>query len=295
MWDLDLNYYPWLRDGDRPSVVENISSLQQNYGPDNFWQDAASAEPLIRIVGAVHIQAEHDPRDHVRETTWLQGLADAPGSKSIPQAIVGNADLAAPDVEGVIERHCAHRNMRGIRQALHRRLTADPYYDPLEDPAFQRNFGLLARYGLSFDLQYFQEQALRVVALVQKHPNVQFILTHAGMPLQTNDEYVALWRRNLKMLAQFPNVAIKISGFGLADPDWNTDTVKRMGQAVITMFGIERCMLASNFPVERVHRSYSDIWHAFSIAFRDASAAERDALFIGNAMRFYRIDPSTIN
>jgi predicted TIM-barrel fold metal-dependent hydrolase len=136
---------------------------------------------------------------------------------------------------------------------------------------------------------------LGVVALVQKHPNVQFILTHAGMPLQTTDDYVALWRRNLKVLAKFPNVAVKISGFGLADPNWDSKTVKRIGQVVIEMFGVERCMLASNFPVERIHRSYSAIWHAFSIAFGDASASERDALFIGNATRFYRIDTSTIN
>ena len=129
LWDLKENYYPWLCDGDRPSVVRDYSSLRKNYLISDFLQDIGDLE----IVASVHIQAEHDPRDHVRETRWLQAVADDPGSRGMPNAIVANADLAAPDAEEVLRKHCEFRNVRGIRQALHRRLEESPSYDPLFD------------------------------------------------------------------------------------------------------------------------------------------------------------------
>lgn len=289
LWDLDRNYYPWLADGDRPSVVKDYSTLRRNYVAADLLRDAASVAPALALVAGVHIQAEHDPSDHVRETAWLQEVADADSSGGLPQAIVGNADLAAADAQQVLEAHCAFRNMRGIRHALHRRLDAQPRYDPLEDPVFQRNFGLLARYGLSFDLQFFQDQGEAVVALVRAHPGVQFVLTHCGMPLATGEEYLAGWRRNLRALAQFPNVAVKISGFGLWQPDWDVSTVREYGGFVLDLFTPSRCMLASNFPVERIHRGYDQVWHAYVEAFGQLSPTEQDALFAANAARIYRI------
>jgi predicted TIM-barrel fold metal-dependent hydrolase len=289
LWDLGTNYYPWLSDGDRPSVVKDFSSLRRNYLVADFDADASPLGPAMVREAAVHIQAEHDPSDHVRETSWLQSVADQPSSSGTPQAIVANADLAARDAHKVLEAHCAFRNTRGIRQALHRRLHSSPRYDPLEDPTFQRNFGLLERMELSFDLQFFQEQGAGVIELVRKHPGVQFILTHCGMPLSTDDAYLAQWRRNLHALAALPNVAVKISGFGLWAPQWDAGTVQTFGGPCIDLFGIERCMLASNFPVERIHKAYDQVWLAYADAFAGLSADEHHALFAGNARRFYRI------
>jgi predicted TIM-barrel fold metal-dependent hydrolase len=294
LWDLDRNYYPWLAQGDRPSVVKDYSSLRRNYVPADFWRDAQSLAPDMEVLGVVHIQAEHDPNEHVRETRWLQEIAGSEGSRGIPQAIVGNADLAAPNAEQVLSEHCAHANMRGIRQALHRRLEAQPPYDPLQDPAFQRNVPLLARHGLSFDLQYYQQQGEAVAALVRANPDVQFILTHAGMPLQQDAAYLELWRSNLTRLAQYPNVAVKISGLGMLDPQWDHAGLKTVADLCIDLFTPTRCMLASNFPVERIHRSYKFVWQAYADHFRHHSQAEQDALFFGNATRYYRIDPARL-
>jgi len=290
LWDLETNYYPWLSDGDRPSVVKDYSLLRRNYLVADFDEDARALAPAMVRVAAVHIQAEHDPSDHVRETAWLQSVADHPASADTPQAVVANADLAADDAQQVLEAHCAFRNTRGIRQALHRRLHTSPRYDPLEDPAFHRNFSLMNRFGLSFDLQFFQEQGDGVVALVRTHPEVQFILTHCGMPLSMEGEYLARWRRNMQALAALPNVAVKVSGFGLWAPQWDAATVKEFGGWCVDLFGVKRCMLASNFPVERIHARYDEVWLRYSEAFADLSTHEREALFAGNARRLYRIE-----
>lgn len=287
LWNLEENYYPWLSDGDRPSVVSDYSSLRRNYLVTDFILDHAGLD----VVAAVHIQAEHDPRDHLRETRWLQGVADDAASRGIPQAIVANADLAADDAQALLEAHCAFRNVRGIRQALHRRLQDVPPYDPLLDPAFRKKFHLLGRYGLSFDLQFFPHQGAEVESLVREHPAVQFILTHAGMPLWRDAERLALWRRNVVRLAQYPNVATKISGFGMWDGAWNARSIEPVVALAIEHFSCARCMLASNFPVEGINKTYAEVWQIYAEYFAAWSGAERQALFCDNALRYYRLDP----
>jgi predicted TIM-barrel fold metal-dependent hydrolase len=286
LWNLDENYYPWLSEGNRPSVVGDYSSLRRNYEVGDFISDTAGLD----VIAAVHIQAEHDPRDNVRETRWLQGVADRPGSRGIPQAIVVNEDLAASGAEEALAAHCAFRNVRGMRQALHRRLQESPAYDPLLDPAFRKNFALLEKFGLSFDLQFFPQQGAEVESLVRENARVQFILTHAGMPLWHDEERLGLWRRGVTRLAQYPNVATKISGFGMWDGTWTSRSIDAIVSLVLERFSPARCMLASNFPVEGIHKKYADVWRIYAEYFAGWSADERRALFCDNALRYYRID-----
>jgi len=285
LWDLQENYYPWLNDGDRSSVVPNYSSLRSNYLISDFLGDAAG----IDLLAAVHIQAEHDPRDHVRETRWLQQVANAPESHGFPQAIVANVDLAAPEAQEVLEGHMAYRNMRGLRQALHRRLDESVPYDPLFDPVWQRNFRLVRDFELSFDLQFFPEQGEGVVELVRAHPDVQFILTHVGMPYMQHEERHALWRRNMTALSMMPNVAVKMSGFGMFDSAWTPESIRPLTDFVLEHFRPERCLLASNYPVEGIVKPYREIWAAYAQCFADLSPHEQAALFHANAKRLYRL------
>lgn len=287
LWDLELNYYPWLSDGDRPSVVGDYTALRRSYRIGDFLADIGDLD----VIAAVHIQAEHDPRDHVRETRWLQGVAEAPASRGLPQAIVANADLADPEAERVLEAHAAFANVRGIRQAVHRRLNEHPPYDPLKDPAWLKAFPLLRRYGLTFDLQLFPHQVDDAVALIRDNPDTVFVLTHCAMPLWPDRDSRALWRANLVKLAAFPNVSVKLSGFGLWDPKWTAVSIAPMVRLLIDRFSVERCMLASNFPVESLARGYRAVWDAYDKLFAAWSADERHALFCANALRIYRISP----
>ncbi len=286
LWDLKANYYPWLSDGNRPSVVADYSSLRKDYLVADLLADMAGLD----VIAGVHIQAEHDPRDHVRETRWLQGVADAPASRGFPHAIVANADLAAPDAERVLEAHCEFRNVRGIRQAAHRRLEETPPYDPLLDPKWLANFRLMAKYRLSFDLQLFPEQVDAAVSLMRANPDVQFILTHCGIPLWPEPARRVVWRQSIPKLAACPNAAVKISGFGLYDTHWDAKSIDPIVAPVVEAFTPARCLLASNFPVERIVRKYADVWRIYGEYFAGWSQEEREALFFRNALRYYRID-----
>jgi predicted TIM-barrel fold metal-dependent hydrolase len=285
LWDLSENHYPWLVDTDRPSLVANRSSLRRNYLVADYLRDIGS----LHVMAGVHIQAEHDHRDPVRETRWLQRVADDPASRGFPQAIVADVDFATDDAERALEGHCAFVNVRGIRHALHRRLDDPVPYDPLHDPKWVGNFPLLKKYSLSFDLQLFPRQAPAAADLIRRNPDVQFVLTHAAMPFARDADSIALWQRGISDYAQFPNVAIKLSGFGGYDPTWSAASIDSVVTEVIAAFGPHRCMLASNYPVEGLVKGYADIWAVFFEYFASYSGAEREMLFWRNAARIYRL------
>jgi predicted TIM-barrel fold metal-dependent hydrolase len=275
-----------LCDGDRPTLVRNFQALRRNYLIADFLRDAGE----LPLIGAVHVQAEHDPKDPVRETRWLQKVADRPAPRGFPQAIIADADFASADIERVLEQHCTFPNMRGIRHALHRRLGATPSYNPLEDPAWTKNFPLLKTFGLSFDMQLFPEQAERAVALIRANPEIQIILTHCGMPFRTDSEGRSRWKESIRAYAALPNVAVKISGFGGYDENWSAKSIDPIISEVVGAFGPQRCMLASNFPVEGLVRRYDEIWRIYDGYFAGYSQDERDGLFWRNAAAIYRLD-----
>jgi predicted TIM-barrel fold metal-dependent hydrolase len=289
LWDLDENYYPWLSDGDRPSLIKDYASLRKNYLVADLLRDIAE----LNVVAGVHIQAEHDHADVVRETRWLQRVADAPASRGFPQAIVADADFTLPDIERILEAHCVFPNTRGIRHALHRRLDAPEPYDPLRDPTWHRNFPLLRKFGLSFDMQLFPSQAEHAVRLVADNPDILIIFTHAGMPMWSDAENMARWKSAIRRYAALPNTAMKISGFGSHDANWSAQSIAPVVNEIMEAFGPGRCMLASNFPVDRVAKSYAGIWQSFAACFANYSPDEQELLFWRNAVRFYRLDIGT--
>jgi predicted TIM-barrel fold metal-dependent hydrolase len=285
LWDLDENHYPWLVDESHPSLVQGRAALRRNYRVADYLRDVGD----LPVIAGVHVQAEHDYRDRVRETRWLAKVAVQPECRGFPQAIVADADFASRDVEEVLAQHASFANTRGIRHALHRRLDAVEPYDPLLDPAWVRNFALLEKYGLSFDMQLFPRQAEGGIDLIRGNPGVQFVLTHNAMPFQRDAASVELWSRAIRGYAAYPNVAIKISGFGAFDPEWNVRSIDPIVSRVIEAFTPRRCMLASNFPVEGLVKPYRDIWNVYFEYFAPYSKDEQEMLFWRNAARIYRI------
>lgn len=286
LWNLDENYYPWLADGNRPTLIKDFFKLRQNYLVSDLKQDFGD----LNVIAGVHIQAEHDHSDTVRESRWLQKLADDPASGGFPHAIVADADFGKPDIERELEGHKAFRNVRGIRHVLHRYLDGPEPYDPLKDPMWHRNFPLLAKYDLSFDMQLFHRQADDAVHLIGNNPGVQIILDHAGMPIWSDAENMARWRDALRRYASFPNVAVKVSGFGTHEPDWDAESIDPVVSEVMEAFGPGRVMLASNFPVDRLAKTYAETWSNFAEYFASYSEDEKEQIFWRNAARYYRID-----
>ena len=93
----------------------------------------------------------------------------------------------------------------------------------------------------------------------------------------------------MRALAQAPNVACKISGLGMGDWTWTVESIRPYVEEAIAAFGVERCMFASNFPVDKLFGSYDKVMESFKSITLGYSPDERIALFHDNAARFYRI------
>jgi predicted TIM-barrel fold metal-dependent hydrolase len=305
LWDLDRHHYPWLAEADHDRGWGDWSALRRNYGVEQLMQDVAGLETgppsgragsggPWRLVGSIHVQANIDPLDPVAETRWLDGLAaDPANARGLPSGIVAWADFSTPAVNHLLDAHAqASSRMRGIRQVLNRH--PDPRLnraarDFLADTAWRDRLGALRRYGWSFDAQVYGHQMDALAALATRYDSIQFIVDHAGMPVERDRDRLAGWRKGLRVLARCPNVVIKLSGYGMADNDWTVDRLKPYVIEPIECFGADRAMFASNFPVDRLMSNYSRLWQAYDALTQDASRTERAALFCGTARRIYKI------
>jgi len=287
-WDLECNYLPWLCDeAPIPFRYGNYDALRRNYLPEDYLRDAANHH----VVKTVYVETEWNPADPVGETRWLQKIIAATG---FPHAIVAGARLDDPEVEAALAGHAEFAQVRGIRH----KPSAAPSPDRVErnapgamgDPAWRRGFALLQRYGLSFDLQTPWWHLAEAAELARDFPDARIILNHTGLPADRTEAGLAGWRQAMTLLAAEPNVAVKISGLGQPGRPW---TVAANGPIVldtIRIFGVERCMFASNFPVDSLCAEFDTIFTGFKTIVRGFAAAEQRRLFHENAVWIYRLE-----
>ena len=110
------------------------------------------------------------------------------------------------------------------------------------------------------------------------------------MRLLSDHIHPAAWRKAMEVIAAAPNVHVKISEFGLKDQAWDYAANRRIVRDALSIFGIERAMFASNFPVAGLRIGYGDLVRALARMVEDITPAQRNALFWKNAARFYRLD-----
>ncbi|WP_108660363.1 amidohydrolase family protein [Acuticoccus kandeliae] len=290
LWDIGLNYYPWLTDQITKRVCGEYSAIRKNYLIGDFLADLDG----LPVIATVHEEAVHDRADPVRETCWLSAVADAPDAvnpRHFPNGIVAYCDLARRDAPRMLDAHAAYSRLRGVRQMLHEAMVdpdkpAAPLY---ENPLWRQNLREVSRRGLNFDIQLYPEQMDDGYTVVKSEPELQFVLCHTGQPLDRTDEGIAAWKRGMRRLASLPNIAVKISGLGMFDRTWTVDTIRPFVLDTIDIFGAHRAMFASNFPVDGMMTTYRRLWCAYEAITRGFSDAERRLLFAGNAQRIYRV------
>ena len=286
-WDLGRNPYPWLQDPEPiPFRYGDYSALKRNYLPADLERDTEGFTP----VKTVHIEAEWDRAKPVDETRWLSGLAAATGR---PSACVAHVALDGPAVEDTLAQQAAFPLVRGIR---HKPVTAAMRADAqrglpgsMDDERWRRGHALLARHGLSFDLQAPWWNLDQAADLARDFPGTQMIINHTGLPVDRSPEGLAGWRAALERVAPCPNVALKISGLGQRGQAWTANANVPIIRDAIAIFGPERCMFASNFPVDSLVAGYETILSGFLAAIADRPDAERRQLLHDNAQRIYRL------
>lgn len=287
LWDLSRARYGWLQDTPLPnnpagdmSPIANRNYLLENYRIDT---DGWNVDKIV------HVECGMPRGQQLAETDWLQSLAHAQGA---PQGIVAGADLLDPELEALLEAQASRPNVRGVRQIVCWHENALKTYtsrDLLKDPLWIQGFSKLARHGLSFDLQLYPSQMETAAQIAARHPDIALIVNHAGLPTDRDEAGMEMWRSGLRRLAAHPHVFIKISGLGITDRNWTPQSLRPVILECIDVFGTDRALFASDFPVESVHGTFDDFYSAFDSITGSFSDDERTALFAANAERIYRI------
>jgi L-fuconolactonase len=258
----------------------------------------------------------------VGETEWIDALAAATdavdGGPRLAAGIVAFADLSlGAAVGGVLDAQlAASRRVRAVRYATAwdgsdqvRPVHTHPPQGLMGSEEFRRGFAELVRRDLAFDAWLYPAQFGELAALATAFPTARIVLDHMGGPLGVGpyagrrQHVLDAWRAGLAEVASCPNVSIKLGGRTMTSAGfgWHkrpappgseelATAFRPYFDACIGLFGPARCMLESNFPMDRASCSYAVLWNAFKRATAAYSPGERAALLRHTAMTFYRLD-----
>src|SRR5207302_1011216 len=252
------------------------SAIRRDYLAEDYRRDAAGHNVLT----SVHCEAEWDRADQVGETRWVTGINQQSG---FPGAIVAHAWFDRENAEEVIAAQAGFPLVRGIRSKPVTAPSPDRMAPgapgTMQDERWLRGFALLEKYRLSWDLRVPFWHLGEAAAVARAFPDTPIVLNHTGFPWDRSDEGLAAWRRGMETLAQEPNVHVKISEFGLKDRAWDYDSNRRVVLDALAIFGIERAIFATNFPVAGLRIGYGALVASMNRIVFHLSPADRDRFF----------------
>lgn len=283
----------WLHELSDPNhPFHKLAPLCRPYMPKHHLDDLRRLD----LRETVYIQADMHDGGHftpVEEVAWVDGISAAVGR---PNAVIGYAPLHEPEAATKVLDACSrYRTFRGVRFMLdfhptRPELCQTDRGDYMTDPAFRQGLEKLGERQLLFELQVCQCQLSEAADLAAAVPSLTFLLNHAGFPLRGQyDE----WRRGIAKLASRPNVACKLGAFGAYDdPAFSAEETRQYVGACLDLFGVDRCLMASNLPVDRVDQKPAERWASLwgAVQGRGLSDEQLRNLFRGNALRYYRIE-----
>jgi predicted TIM-barrel fold metal-dependent hydrolase len=274
---------PWLLGPMQPRIFGPYEPIRRDYPISEYLGDCRPAG----VTQAVYVQANWAPERYLDEVAFVSQASEDTG---FPIAIVAHADMLAEDARPQLDQLARNGRVRGVRMQLHwhenmlYRFAGGP--DLARDPRLIANVGRLTEYGFSFDLQVFAGQMAGAAELATACPEVTFVLQHAGMLEDLSPDGVAAWRAGMARLAAKPNIVSKLSGLGTFLRRNDPEQIAFIAGETLALFGAERCLFGSNFPIEKLWTSYAELIAAHRAAVPEAARA---AVFDDTARRVYRL------
>jgi predicted TIM-barrel fold metal-dependent hydrolase len=299
--------------------------IVKRYMLDEVLADIQTGHNVVSTVFIEHLAMFRaygpDEMKYVGEVEFANGIAAMAasglyGKTRVAAGIIGYADLSTgARVRRVIEAemNAAPERFRGIRCTG--AWDPDPRIARADKPGlymdarFREGFAELASLGLVFDLPCRYHQLGEVVDLARAFPSTTIVLNHLGGIVGIGayagrrEEIYADWRKSMSALAQHANVVVKLGGLAMeyCGFGWHEkpvpptsqelcDATRRYYEAAIDLFGVDRCMFESNFPVDKIGCSYHVLWNSFKRMTAGYSPDERAKLFHDTAARVYRLN-----
>lgn len=308
---VDPHHHLWSRGG---SVYET----------DAWMAETGSGHNVVQSVFIeCHAYYREDGPEHLRpvgETETVARMAAESAARpdgATIAGIVAHADLRSPQLDEVLDAHAgaAPDQFRGIRHAGSHPIDPEPLLIPgrapaglYADPEFRRGVRRLGARGLTYDTWHYHHQNRDFLDLARACPDTTIVLDHLGTPLGVGAfagkraEIYEVWKEDMAAIAACPNVVAKLGGMAMPDngfgwheqdlPPSSDDFVEAQADwyhHMIDVFGPERCMFESNFPVDKASIGYVVLWNALKkIAARYPEGAQAE-MFAGTARRVYRL------
>lgn len=265
LWKYSHEEYPWMSD--------KMDVLRHDYLLPEL--DAVTA--AAGVTGTVVVQAQQT----LAETEWLLSLAK--DSRRI-RGVVGWAPLIEAKVEASLEAMVQHPKLRGLRHILQDE--ADDRYMLRDD--FNRGIACLQGFDLRYDLLVFERHLPQTIEFVDRHPLQIFILDHIAKPL-VREQVLEPWRSNLHELARRENVYCKLSGI-TTEADWSSWSEEQLWpymETVLSLFGAERLMFGSDWPVLNLASDYTAWIELVGRAIAKLSLDEQEQIMAKTAIEAY--------
>jgi L-fuconolactonase len=270
---IDAHHHLWsLARGDYGWLTPELAPIYRDFRLSDLAPHLAAAE----IEGTILVQAAATEA----ETMFLLDIAE---NEDVVRGVVGWTDFDAADGVARVEALATRKLLVGLRPMVQD--VADD--DWLLSPALAPLLAAMAGAGLVFDALVLPRHLPRLLRVVGRHPDLQFVLDHCAKPrLATGD--IASWQRDIAVLAEHPNIVCKLSGVVTeAAPDWQIADLRRAVDHVVTCFGPRRLLWGSDWPVVNLAGGYAKWLAAAETLLADLSGGEKTGIFGGNAARIY--------
>jgi L-fuconolactonase len=266
-WQLTQPFdYGWLH-------ADHNAPICRDFLPDDL-------RPHLQATGVartVVVQTQHN----ILENRWALNLAER---HEFLAGVVGWVDLAGPQCEEQVLEFRAHPKFVGVRHVVQ----DERDDDFIVRPEVMRGLKILEKHQVPFDLLFYVKHLRHAVTVAHAMPQLSLVIDHLAKP-NVKQHFLDDWLLHFRAAAAYPNVYCKLSGL-VTEAHWQRWTVadlKPYVHAALELFGPQRCMFGSDWPVCELAATYEQVYQALVDAVGPLSAGDRDAIFSGTAARFY--------
>ena len=285
-WDPGVNDHPWLRPAATiPFRYGNYDAIKRRYLPPDYWEDARGAEHPADGLCRDGVEPR---RSHRRNTLRNRASGTVRRAECDRGASAGSIGLMWLRCSRVIPRSrwCAACDTSRAAQ-LHPGGQGRHSCRTTPGGAGTR---CSSATGCTSTCKRHGGIRQEAAGLARDFPGTTMILNHTGLPSDRSEAGLAGWRSAMAGFAEQPNVRVKISGLGEAGQPWTVHANGWIVRETIAMFGPNRCMFASNFPVDSLCASFATIFDGFREIVQDLPFAAQARLFCGTAREVYGLE-----
>ncbi len=274
LWDpARTDWYPYLSGGHDVGLGD-VTAMARRFDVDSYRRES----PEWNVEKLVNVAAATGPHS-IDETIELDQRGEADGH---PDALIGGVTPTSSPAEAIaqLDRQMQASRFRGVRPMGN-------FDGPL--PAVEV-LAALAERSLVFELMAHPDQLQLAARGLAGLDELVVVVEHAGWPRSASPEEQVTWRAGMDALAQLGDrVVCKLSGLAMPLGSMSAAAFEPWVAGAIEAFGVQRCMFASNFPVDGMHGTLDELWSTYSELTATFDDADRELLFAGTAERIYRL------